>query len=130
MPVHHMSQGTPTPAPTPPASPMVDRNELQAVKIALNADVTDFGVGVYHIPSNRVYLVPASRTRPNVGHGALVQQLNLNRTDCRGFVITKHTSLYVVENASGLNVNSGGVGLGMPQPLFDSIRQALLAAGL
>lgn len=130
--VHNMSQGTPTPAPTPACPPIVDSNEVQAVKNALNADITDFGVGVYHIPGSRAHLVPASQTGPNVGHSALVQQLNLNRTECRGFVIAKHphTGHYVIENVSGLNVGSGGVGLGMPQPLFDSIRQAVLAAGL
>jgi hypothetical protein len=111
---------------------MVDSNEVKTVKNALNADITDFGVGVYHIPTARVYLAPASTTKPAFGHNTLVLQLGLNRNDCRGFVIAKHpqTGQYVIENASGLNVGSGGVGLGMPQPLFDSIKQALLAAGL
>ena len=111
--------------------PVVDANEVQTVKGALNVDVTDAGVGVYHLSTNCIYLRPSSQTNP-VGHTALVQQLNLNRADCRGFVIVKvpATGLFAVENTSGLNAGSGGTGLGMPQPLFDSIRLALLAAGL
>jgi site-specific recombinase XerC len=66
-----------------------------------------------------------------VGHKALAQQLGLNTSDCRGFVIAKNatTGQFVVENISGLNIGSGGTGMGMPQSLFDAIRQALLAAG-
>jgi len=88
-------------------------------------------VGVYHVPTNRVYIRPASQTNP-VGHDALVQQLNLGQNECRGFVITKRAKMgqFVVENISGLNVGSGGTGLGMPQVLFDSIEQAVIAAGL
>ncbi len=125
------NSSTPNPAPIPTGPPSVDGNEVQAVKNALNADVTDFGVGVFHVHTNRVYLLPASQTKP-VGHNALVQQLNLYRSECRGFVIAKHptTGQFVMENASGLNVGSGGVGLGMPQPLFNSINHAVLPAGL
>ena len=101
------------------------------MKAALSADITDFGVGIYHIPANRVYLRPASDNQP-VGHTALANALGLDKAECRGFVIAKHptTGQYVIENASGLNIGSGGVGLGMPQPFFDSIKQAVRTAGL
>jgi hypothetical protein len=110
---------------------MVDKSDVDTVKAALIADITDFGVGVYHIPTNRLYLRPASHNQP-VGQIALVTALGINRSDCRGFVIAKHppTGQYVIENISGLNVGSGGVGLGMPQDEFDRIRQSVLAAGL
>lgn len=122
---------TPNPTPLPGGTPLIDSSEVQAVKKALNADVTDAGVGLYHIPTNRVYLRPVSQTNP-AGHTSLVQQLRFNTGECRGFVIAKHstTGQFVVENISGLNIGSGGTGMGMPQALFDAVRQALLAAGL
>lgn len=112
-------------------TPFVDGSELQSAKSALNADVTDFGVGIYHIPTNRVYISPASQTNP-IGHNALVRQLSFNRNECRGFVIARHptTGQFVVENTSGLNIGFGGTRLGMPQSLFDSIEQAVITAGL
>ena len=125
-----MSQPHPgqTQAPGPPS---VDTNEVRGVKDALAVDITDFGVGIYHLPTNRVSLRPASHTKP-VGHAALVNAVGLNTIECRGFVITQDlaTREFVIENMSGLNVGTGGVGMGMPEPLFDSIRQAILAAGL
>ena len=122
---------TPKSSPPPACQPLVDGNEVQVVKDALNADITDFGVCVYHISTNRVYLRPASLTNP-VGHAALAMSLNLNRSECRGFVIAKHptSGQFAVENTSGLNVGSGGLGMGMPQPMFDSLKQTLVVAGL
>ena len=111
--------------------PSVDRNELQAVKDALNADITDAGVGVVHVPTNGIYLCPVSQTTPP-GHDALVRKMQLAQDECRGFVIAKTTAgQFAVENVSGLNVGSGGpTSLEMPVGVFDSIRQALMAAGL
>jgi hypothetical protein len=119
------------PSGQPAPVPLVDSNELQAVKTALDADITDAGVGVLHLPTNRVHLQPVSQLHPP-GHDALVQQLHLDRAECRGFVIAKTPAgEFVVENVSGLNVGSGGpTSLAMPQPLFDNVKLALMAARL
>jgi hypothetical protein len=111
--------------------PSVDSKEVQVVKDALNLDITDAGVGILHVPANRIHLRPSSQTRP-VGHDALVRQLGLSRSDCKGFVIVKDVSgMLVIENLSQLNIGSGGPkSLMMPPSLFGLIKQAVIAAGL
>jgi hypothetical protein len=111
--------------------PLVDANELQAVKSALTADNTDAGVGVLHLPTNRIHLRSTSQTKPP-GHNALVRQLALKRGDCRGFVIVLNKSGdYLIENISGLNSGSGGMNnLQMSQTLFEDVKQALMNAAL
>ncbi len=128
-PVHNMSQ--PSGQPTPTSPPLVDGNEVQAVKTASRANPSDTGVGVYHIPTNRVHLIPISQTHP-YGHTAFVRQLGLTPADCRGFVIALAPGgQFVVENISGLNRGSGGAtSFQMPQPLFDGLKRAVIAAGL
>jgi hypothetical protein len=124
-------QNSPTnPAPGQ-ALPIADANEVQAAKVALNLDITNATVGILHIPTNRVHLRPISQTNPP-GHAALVQQMKLNRNDCRGFVVAiTPGGKFVVENLSGLNVGSGGTtNLQMPQSIFDKIQIALASAGL
>ena len=105
--------------------PTVDHLELQAVKTALRCDITDCGIGVLHVPTNRVHLRPSSQTNP-VGHDALVRHLQLSRKDCRGFVVAvNNLGQYVVENISGLNAAAGGPNsLQMPLVIFDEIGRA------
>jgi hypothetical protein len=93
------------------------------VKVALAADITDAGVGLLHLPTNRIHLRPTSQTTPP-GHNALVRLLAINRGDCRGFVVVIDKSgNYDVENISGLNAGTGGISnFSMPQALFDDIK--------
>jgi hypothetical protein len=120
------SQGNPTP-------PKVDPAEVQAAKDALLADDTDWGAGVLDLSTNQIHIRSASQLSP-AGHDTLVQQLGLNRANCRGFVITMNDlGQWIVENMSGLNVGSNPVSAtstSMPNTEFNVIVQALHAAGL
>jgi hypothetical protein len=112
-------------------TPVVDTRELSEVKAALDADITDAGIGIYHLPSNCIFLAPTSKTIPP-GHLALVARRGLDAADCRGFVIVKTpVGNFLAENFSGLNVNrAGSVGFRMAPVLFDEIERSLTAAGL
>lgn len=110
---------------------MCDPQEVQVVKDALAANPNNLGIGLVHEPTGHVHLKPFD-TVPG-GHAQLAGDLRLPLNEVKGFVIGLSGRAYQVLNVSHLN-NPAGQGAGgplqMPQPLFDSVQQALKDAGL
>ena len=103
--------------------------EANAVKKALDADITDAGVGVLHVPSGKVFLRPASKTKSS--HAQFVKELGYNADEVRGFVVTMDpkSAKYVVENISSLNVQYPGDSMKMAHELFATVTEKMSQLG-
>jgi hypothetical protein len=108
-----------------------DPLDVQAVKDALNQNSLYGGVGIFHEPSRRIYLVPFDDLPNRGGHTELAKVVNVPQSECKGFAIGKTNGGFLPVNISELNGPQGQPGsLQMPQPVFDEIVQALHDAGL
>ena len=108
-----------------------DPGELQVVKDALNRDSTNLGVGILHVPSGHIHLIPFDSLPMRGGHAEFAGLLHLPLDQCRGFVIATQPAGFLVSNMSHLNGPQGQPGsLQMPAPLFADIVQALQDEGL
>ncbi len=108
--------------------PIAQPAEVQAVKDAPAKDPNDIGVGILHLPADKIVLAPFDSVG---GHDALVLRENFLPVDCRGFVIVLSSGAFDVINSSHLNGTQGQTGsLQMPQSLFATIESELRRAGL
>lgn len=101
----------------------VDANELAAVRDALVADPTNFGVGILHVPSERIVLRPFDCLKNRGGHLELVDELEWPTRDCLGFVVSRPAGECVMVNLSQLNAQAGP--LWMPPATFREVATTL-----
>ena len=105
--------------------------QLQAVKDAMTADPSDFGIGVLHEPTGNVYLTTMKQIPNQNGHAGFVEQLGLQQSECKGFQLFRASGRFVAVNNSHLNGTQGQPGsLQMPESLFGSILSQLKSMGL
>ena len=108
-----------------------DPLEVQAVKNALNQNGLNSGVGIFHEPTRRIYLIPIDDLPNRGGHTELAAVVNVPQSECKRFVIGKTNAGFLPVNMSHLNGPQGQVrSLQMPQATFGEIVQALNDAGL
>lgn len=110
----------------PIASPL----EVQAVKDAILLNPNNFGVGIWHRPSDQI-IVDSFDNLQIPGHVGLVLARGFQRGDCRGFIVVLQRGRWTAVNLSELNGPMGEPGaLRMPAAEFAAIDQALRTAGL
>lgn len=110
---------------------MCDPNEVTGVKVALDINLANVGVGVHHVQSGRTYLRPIDTLPFRNGHLGLTDLLGLPPGECLGFLVIKVGGAYRVLNSSHLNGSQGSSGsLKMPDSTFNNIVQELYDAGL
>jgi hypothetical protein len=64
--------------------PIAHPTEIQAIKDALTQDPNNIGVGILHLPTDKIVLAPFDSVG---GHDALVLREKLLPVDCREFVV-------------------------------------------
>jgi hypothetical protein len=105
--------------------------QVQIVKDALIQDPSNFGVGILHEPTGRIFLSPFDDLPNQAGHADLVQVAGVSIRECKGFVIVERAGSFQAVNNSHLNGLQGQPGsLQMPATLFAQIELALRHAGL
>lgn len=108
-----------------------DPQEIQAVKTGLRQNPRNYGIGLLHEPTQRIYLSPIDNLPNQAGHNDLVNLHGLSARECKGFGIDEQNGQFVPINNSHLNGPQGQPGsLTMPQDTFDAIVEALRDAGL
>ena len=113
-----------------PAMPIASPAEIQAVKDAILLNPRDLGVGIWHMPTDRLILAPFDQLN-GTGHVGLVTTQGFLRSECRGFIISRQQNQWIVINVSELNGPQGQPGaLAMPGSDFAAIEQSLRNAGL
>jgi hypothetical protein len=107
-----------------------DPQEVLRVKDALAKDANNFGVGVLHEPTGRIFLAPYDDL--GGGHDLLVAKRHLTAFDCKGFVvILLLNGTFDTLNHSHLNGTQGQpASLSMPNGTYQEIGTTLRQAGL
>jgi hypothetical protein len=97
--------------------------ELFGVREALQEGPLNFGVGVLHLPTQRIIMRPVDEVRDRGGHVELADEHGWPPHECLGFLVARPKHECVIVNLSQLNSRLGS--LSMPQALFRKILLSL-----
>ncbi len=85
----------------------VNPDEFRHVREALGDDPANLGVGLLHLPGERLVLRPFNDVRHRGGHLEMVHEYGWLPDECLGFIVARPARELVMINLSQLNARSG-----------------------